>query len=74
LRRLALQRGETFAYPRTAAEASIEIGRLRARRCGSFVEAHIERRQVSRDLAFAGDAASVRGSEIVGYGASARWR
>lgn len=74
LRRLAMQRGESFAYPTTAVQASAEIERLRGRRRGSYVERRIERRQISRDLAFAGDAAAVRGSEITGYGASARWK
>jgi hypothetical protein len=74
LRSLAAQRGETFAYPRSAAEAAAEIERLKRRRRGSRAERHVERRQVSRDLAFSGDAASVRESEIVGYGSSARWK
>lgn len=74
LRRLAMQRGESFAYPHSAAEASAEIERLKGRRRGSRLERHIERRQISRDLAFSGDAAAVRESEITGYGASARWK
>ncbi len=74
LRSLATQRGESFCYPRTAAEASAEIARLKGRRRGSSVERRIERQQVSRDMALRGDAASVRDSEIVGYGSSARWK
>ncbi len=74
LRSLAAQRGESFSYPHSAAEASAEIERLKARRRGSYVERRIEREQVSRDMASRGDAASVRESEIVGYGSSARWR
>jgi hypothetical protein len=74
LRNLAVQRGESFSYPHSAAEASAEIGRLKARPRGSYVEQRIEREQVSRDMANCGDAASVRESEIVGYGSSARWR
>jgi hypothetical protein len=74
LRNLASQRGESFTYPATAVEASAEIERLKARRRGSYVERRIERRQVSRDLAFSGDAATVRGTEITGYGSSARWK
>ena len=35
LRGLAEQRGESFAYPQTAAEASAEIERLKSRRTGS---------------------------------------
>ena len=74
LRNLAMQRGESFAVPRTFAEASAQIDRLKRRRRSSQVERRIERREVSRDLAFSGDAAAVRDSEIVGYGSSARWR
>jgi hypothetical protein len=74
LRNLALQRGESFTYPATAAQASAEIDRLKRRRRGSYVEAAIERRQISRDMAMRGDAAAVRDTEIVGYGASARWK
>jgi hypothetical protein len=74
LRSLATQRGESFAYPRTAAEASAEIERLKGRRRASAAERRIEREQVSRDMASRGDAASVRDSEIVGYGSSARWK
>jgi len=74
LRSLAAQRGESFAYPHTAAEASAEIARLKGRRRGSYTERRIERRQVSRDMAARGDAAAVRDSEITGYGSSARWK
>ena len=74
LRNLAAQRGESFTYPHSAAEASAEIGRLCARRPGSQLERRIESEQLSRELAERGDAASVRESEIVGYGSSARWR
>lgn len=74
LRSLAAQRGESFAYPHTVAEASAEIERLKARRRGSYVERRVEGEQVSRDMASRGGAASVHDSEIVGYGSSARWR
>jgi hypothetical protein len=74
LRSLALQRGESFTYPATAAQASAEIGRLKGRKRGSYVERRVEREQVSRDMAMRGGDAAVRDSEIVGYGSSARWR
>lgn len=73
LKSLAAQRGESFTYPATSAEASAEIDRLLARRRGSYVERRIEREQVSRDMAARGGAAAVRDSEIVGYGSSAHW-
>jgi hypothetical protein len=74
LRNLAEQRGESFAYPQSAAEASAEIERLKGRRRGSYVERRIEREQVSNDMAARGGAAAPREEEIVGYGSSARWR
>ena len=74
LRRLALERGESFVTPQTRAQASREIGRLKARKRSTRTERAVERRQVSRDLAASGDAARVRDSEITGYGASATWR
>lgn len=74
LRNLAMQRGESFVYPRTAAEASAEIERLKGRKRTSHVERRIEREQLSREMATRGDAAAVRESEIVGYGSSARWK
>lgn len=73
LRDLAAQRGESFAYPRTASEASAEIDRLKGRRRSSATERRVERLEVSRAMAERGDAASVRDAEIVGYGSSARW-
>jgi hypothetical protein len=74
LRSLAAQRGESFAFPRTAAEASGEIERLKGRRRSSAAERRVERLEVSREMAARGDAASVRDSEIAGYGSSARWK
>jgi hypothetical protein len=73
LRRLALERGESFATPKTRAQAGREIGRLKARRRSTRTERAVERRQVSRDLADSGDAARVRGSEITGYGGNCQW-
>lgn len=73
LRGLAAQRGESFAYPRTAAQASGEIERLKGRRSSSAVERRAEREDVSRAMAERGGAAAVRDSEIEGYGSSARW-
>ena len=74
LRDLAAQRGESFAYPRTQAEASAEIDRLKGRRRSSATERRIERFELSRAMDDRGDASAVRDAEIVGYGSSARWR
>jgi hypothetical protein len=73
LRNLAETRGESFAYPRSAAEASAEIERLKSRRPNSTVERRFERLVVSREIAEIGDAAQVRDSEISGYGSDCRW-
>jgi hypothetical protein len=73
LRTLAVERGETFAVPKAKAEASREIARIKARHRSVRSEAARARREVSRDLARAGDAARPRSHEIVGYGTSARW-
>ena len=73
LRSLAMQRGESFGHPETAAEAHAEIDRLLGRKRSSATERRIEREDVSRAMASRGDAASVREAEIVGYGSSARW-
>jgi hypothetical protein len=74
LRDLATQRGETFAVPRTTAEASREIERLKSRRRTSASDLRRERRQISDDMATRrGDDARVRDSEVTGYGSSATW-
>jgi hypothetical protein len=74
LRNLADARGESFTYPRSAAQASAEIERLKGRHRDSRAERRFERLAVSRAMADAGDAARVRDSEISGYGSGATWR
>ena len=81
LRQLAIQLGQSFAYPRTSAEASAEIRRLRASQRGRDSgldrrDERRERREIQRDLQLrAGDAARVDlDREATGYGASATWR
>ena len=56
LRSLAEQRGESFAYPRTGAEASAEIQRLKSRKRDTPTERRLEREQVGREMAARGDA------------------
>jgi hypothetical protein len=73
LRRLAIERGQTFAVPRTRGQASREIARLKAQRPSTRSDATLDRSEVSRGLARTGDAAAPESREIVGYGASARW-
>ena len=74
LKDLAAQRGQSFAYPATAAEASREINRLNRVRRTAWADVTRERRQVADDMATRrGDDARVRDAEITGYGSSARW-
>jgi hypothetical protein len=51
LRRLAIERGQTFPTPATRAQASRAIARLKARQASSRTERAVDREQVSRDLA-----------------------
>jgi hypothetical protein len=74
LRGLAEARGESFTYPKSVAEASAEIERLKARRPESRIERKLDRLATSRAMAERGDAVAVREDEIVGYGSSAHWR
>lgn len=74
LRDLALQRGESFSYPATAAQASAEIERLKARKRTSAADRRRETVQVRRDMAERrGDASSVRAEELRGWGSDCRW-
>ena len=74
LKDLAAQRGQSFPYPTTAAEASREIKRMRDVRRTPPADVARERRQIADDMAMRrGDDARVRDAEITGYGSSARW-
>ena len=74
LRDLAAQRGQSFAYPATAAEASREIKRLHRLRRTARSDVARERRQIADDMATRrGDHARVPDAEITGSGSSARW-
>src|SRR3954452_21892469 len=75
LRQLALQRGVTFAVPKTRAEASRAIDALRRRRPEPVADRRRETRAVQDDMARnRGDSAKVlEGIETTGYGSSATW-
>lgn len=73
LRTLAVSRGETFAVPRSRAEASRQIERLRSRRPSNIVERAIERADRRMPDVRSLDATAIRPDEVIGYGASARW-
>ncbi len=74
LRRLAHERGQTFAVPKTAADATAEIRRLMGTERSDPAEIRRERSRVSRDLAErAGGAPAVQRRELEGYGSTAGW-
>ena len=75
LRSLAMERGESFTPPRTKAQASAEIQRLKGRRATPRADVRRELRQISDDMAARrGDDARVRADyETRGYGSSATW-
>jgi hypothetical protein len=73
LRRLAHATGTSFSPPRSRAEASREISRLRRRPASSRIEVRLERDEVASELHGGTLASAPRDDEIVGYGSSARW-
>lgn len=75
LKSLADTTGTTFTYPKTKAQASAEIRRMKSRPRSSAGDRTRERRDVQRELAERPrDAAAVRvGRDVRGYGSSARW-
>ena len=75
LGQLALQRGVTFAVPKTRAEASRAIDALKRRRPEPVADRRREIRAVQDHMAQnRGDSAKVlEGVETTGYGSSATW-
>ncbi len=74
LRQLAEQTGTSFTPPKTRAEASREIDRLKGRSRDARSERVRDRRAVQADLQRgAGDAVRHQPSETTGYGSGARW-
>jgi len=74
LKSLANRAGQTFTYPKTAAQASAEINRLKHTRPSTQTERHIEHKLIA-DQIQAGplDSARVRDDEISGRGSNCRW-
>jgi hypothetical protein len=64
----------TFVVPRSSAEASEEIDRLRKGRRSSHADRAAERFAARQIVDRWGPATAVRPDEIEGYGASARWK
>ncbi len=75
LRELAIQRGVSFVPPRTRAEASRLIDRLKRRAPDPAADRRREQRAVQDDMARARDDATrvIQGLETFGYGSSATW-
>ena len=74
LRGLAAATGTTFTPPRTRAQASREIARLKALPVERRSDQQRDLRAVQADLAARPhDAVRVRSGETTGYGAGARW-
>jgi hypothetical protein len=74
LKTLAAQRGQSFTYPHTSAQASREIDRLQRAPRTPRADVARERRQITDDMATKrGDAARVRDDETTGHGSNARW-
>ena len=70
---LAAERGQTFAYPRTSAEANREIRRLKGGPRPSRVDRRREDRSVREAMARRGDGARIREEELSGWGSTAGW-
>jgi hypothetical protein len=75
LKSLAQSRGTTFTYPKSSAQASAQIRRMKAQPRSRAGERTREHRDVQRELAERPqDAAAVRvDRDVRGYGSSARW-
>ena len=71
LRTLASRAGQTFATPRTRADASTEIRRLKAVRSTGFTFAELPAEQAARETH--SDVAIVQPWEIDGRGSTATW-
>ncbi|HTX09509.1 MAG TPA: hypothetical protein VME22_12905 [Solirubrobacteraceae bacterium] len=72
LKALANRTGQTFTYPRTSAQASAEIHRLKGIRATGFTFAELQAENAAREAH--GDlACSVQGFEVTGYNSSATW-
>ena len=76
LRALADRTGQTFAYPKTASQASHEIRRLQGQKRTSRVERRVERKHIADAIARGPEnAANVDlDRETEGYGSNATWR
>ncbi len=73
LKALAQRTGQTFKWPKTSAEASREIKRLKNTTPSTPLERAIERFGDTQAIEAAQDAAVVQAFEVVGYGSNCTW-
>ncbi len=73
LKALAQRTGQTFQWPKTSAQASREIRRLKNTRPSTPAERVIERYGETQAIEAAQDAAIVQAFEVVGYGSNCTW-
>jgi hypothetical protein len=74
LRKLGDSTGRSFAWPKTAAEASEQINDLKKFKRDSSSDRRREKREARGEVARArGGSASVRDDELTGYGSTASW-
>ncbi len=74
LKNLAMERGQSFAYPQTFAQADAQIKQLMRTNRPRRADRRREDRQVRQDLAeHSGGSTSVRRDELGGYGSHATW-
>jgi hypothetical protein len=77
LKNLAMERGQSFAYPpnMTFAQADVQIKQLKRTKPTRRSDRRRDDRQVRQDLAErSGGSISVRRDELAGYGSHAAWR
>jgi hypothetical protein len=74
LKVLADRAGQTFTYPITRDEASLQIARLKRAEPSMRTERRVERKVIADAIATGpGDSARVRDDELAGYGSNCRW-
>ena len=74
LRSLADRTGRTFTYPKTGAQASAEIQRLKGTTPQSTGERRYERKLIADQVATGLNNTAVHADETTGYGSDAAWR
>jgi hypothetical protein len=73
LRRLCDERDVTFANPQSFNSADEQIKVLLKLPRASREDRRRDRQALREEMAFAGDAASIRADELSGYGSTATW-